>query len=201
MGCAPKWRGENRCVGNHEPRGRRAGRLSEDVPAHGRRKHARNRRRTRSCRRRRRAWELDRRPRYRRRRTPRSAGIRRRRQRVVLAWKRRDAFTGPGVPLKICPLMTRPFTWKDAAPVARFTLARPLCVDHANEALLMFDPTGLLRFSAAPAADRRSLREYRGDDEPACWFRVELAASRGATGVRRQRLADFALRSRPNHAP
>src|SRR5262245_3740990 len=58
------------------------------------------------------------------------------------------AVTGPGVPLKVCPLITSPCTSKLVLPVARSTRARPARTDHGNVPLLTL-PTGLLMFSAA----------------------------------------------------
>src|SRR5262249_35811098 len=55
------------------------------------------------------------------------------------------AVTGPGVPLKGLPLITSPSTSKEAAPVERFTRARPLRAVHGNVPLSIL-PTGLLTF-------------------------------------------------------
>src|SRR4030095_4351904 len=58
------------------------------------------------------------------------------------------AVIGPGVPLTGFPTITRPSTSKEAAPVARFTRARPSRADQGTVPLEMF-PTGLLRPSLA----------------------------------------------------
>src|SRR5215468_60377 len=53
------------------------------------------------------------------------------------------AVTGPGVPLNIVPLITRPSTSKKVAPVERLTLALPLRTLHAKVPLSICDETGL----------------------------------------------------------
>src|SRR6266446_10013814 len=57
------------------------------------------------------------------------------------------AVIGPGVPLKVVPLITSPSTSKDVCPVDRSTRAWPLPADQGNVPAEML-PTGLSTFRA-----------------------------------------------------
>src|SRR5215468_1748750 len=50
---------------------------------------------------------------------------------------------GPGVPLNRAPLITRPCTLKETAPVSRLTVALPLFVLQGNVPLWIIGATGV----------------------------------------------------------
>src|SRR5262245_40752601 len=67
---------------------------------------------------------------------------------------------GPGVPLNTVPLITSPWTWKNAAPLLRSTAAWPPLVVQANVPLSM-SATGLSTFCAVmtPTMERQLATE------------------------------------------